>query len=713
MALPGIYFSHFASPCIGRLARQATVRRSAAPRLPTGLEMAPGHAPAASHLGIRPFALFSAPGRRKKDELRSEASCDRPSSRLRRILHSLLVSSRPPPPVTSASGPPSKLYQANIWNQFREDQQEIENLNQVDGPPFRSQPLTQAEIDVVFGPGVPVEAGNRMLRFQQRLRIEGRLADNDVGMENELTKKFAATALAWLRAFYPVDEEACFQDRDARDRRRRQEYIVADAERLGIHKPPADDSGGVQKAPSVFGKSALDRIREDYQRRTKEMDRQMETELKHRRRKRAEEDIARSKSLALQRQAPGGELVTHQEPEWVQYYRKRAMLSQDPTVPYMSRTRRLLPGALLTVTVIGLCALFSHYYTPPARSDRLWPDIPPAAATVLGIILINTAIFICWRVPPLWRTLNTYFITAPGYPYTLSLLGNIFSHQAFAHLMTNMVTLWFVGTLLHDQVGRGDFLAVYLSSGAFGSLVSLFGFVVSRNLISASLGASGAVTGVIAAWCTINSGQLVHFPFIPKEIMPPLSTDMLLLVLVSADVAGLLMGIHGVDHWCHLGGFAMGMVAARWIRWRDRNGIAGDEGGGPDGNWEDEGVEKGGGEAEEEVVEEEGRRGALGVVTKIYHLLPLQILVGDSTVAGSTSDSSLASQTVGGRQHIFADDLTVMRGGLLPGSMHASRQERAIPSQVSLPGARPSLAMRVLQNLLGAEGTCGTAVPRL
>lgn len=58
---------------------------------------------------------------------------------------------------------------------------------------------------------------------------------------------------------------------------------------------------------------------------------------------------------------------------------------------------------------------------------------------------------------------------------------------------------------VHDEIGRGNFLALYLASGAFGSLVSLMGHtLILRNLTATSLGASGAMCSLIAAWCILH-----------------------------------------------------------------------------------------------------------------------------------------------------------------------------------------------------------------
>lgn len=63
---------------------------------------------------------------------------------------------------------------------------------------------------------------------------------------------------------------------------------------------------------------------------------------------------------------------------------------------------------------------------------------------------------------------------------------------------------------MHDDIGRGSFLAVYFATGALSSYLSLTVNVLQRFLISSSVGASGAVMGVIAAWLSYHSEYVLH-----------------------------------------------------------------------------------------------------------------------------------------------------------------------------------------------------------
>lgn len=78
--------------------------------------------------------------------------------------------------------------------------------------------------------------------------------------------------------------------------------------------------------------------------------------------------------------------------------------------------------------------------------DRLWPQLSMTTATIGALTGVNVTIWLLWKFPPAWRTLNRYFISVPLYPYAVSAVGSVFSHQALKHLATNMAILWLIGS---------------------------------------------------------------------------------------------------------------------------------------------------------------------------------------------------------------------------------------------------------------------------
>ena len=130
--------------------------------------------------------------------------------------------------------------------------------------------------------------------------------------------------------------------------------------------------------------------------------------------------------------------------EWAQkQYEKTEQMELPPNI---TTVQRLLPSGLLVVIVVTLSLLFAKYYKPPSRNARLFPELPPAAATILTIIAANVLVFFMWRIPPLWPFMYTSFAVAPMYPHAKTMLGASFSHQQSSHLLLNMFILWMIGT---------------------------------------------------------------------------------------------------------------------------------------------------------------------------------------------------------------------------------------------------------------------------
>lgn len=60
-----------------------------------------------------------------------------------------------------------------------------------------------------------------------------------------------------------------------------------------------------------------------------------------------------------------------------------------------------------------------------------------------------------------------------------------------------------------DQIGRGNFLALYFSAGAVASFTSLAYHVLGARFHITSLGASGAISGVLGTYAYFNP-ECVH-----------------------------------------------------------------------------------------------------------------------------------------------------------------------------------------------------------
>ena len=91
--------------------------------------------------------------------------------------------------------------------------------------------------------------------------------------------------------------------------------------------------------------------------------------------------------------------------------------------------------------------------------------------------------------------INAWLAVSPYSPYYApwQLVTAMFAHGSLEHLAMNMVSLWWLGTLLERMQGTVRFAIVYFVSGIFGNLV----FALVGD--SFAVGASGAIFGLLGA----------------------------------------------------------------------------------------------------------------------------------------------------------------------------------------------------------------------
>ncbi len=416
------------------------------------------------------------------------------------------------------------------------------------------KPLSKTEIVEILGKNVSSKEGNSILRQLQHQRVSGTL---DQGLSEH--EPLSDRAMDWLRKNYPVDEDAAI---NARLDREEEENSRIDT----VYKPQQSAKGTDNYSRSVF-----DQIKE------------------RNRLKAAKEKEARAKEEQARENA-GGSTSTKTAPraivarrtesaEWVKKYKEKATSSLKAP-PKMTKFQRLWPSTLVTFAVIGLSALFAQNYSPPSRKARLWPDIPPAAATVLTLISINVAVFLLWRIPPAWRFLNSHFSVIPAFPYSSSIVACSFSHQMFGHLAWNMIVLWLVGTPLHNDIRRGNFLAVFFTCGVVSSCASLSYYVFRNILYTSSLGASGAICGLAATYLSLDFHKPLHILFVPDWFTQGGTRYDLLCFMIALEVYGFIRRLRNpirgtakadIDHVAHLGGYAAGIGCAQALRCQSRH----------------------------------------------------------------------------------------------------------------------------------------------
>ncbi|KAL1956983.1 hypothetical protein VTO42DRAFT_6472 [Malbranchea cinnamomea] len=509
----------------------------------------------------------------------------------RRCLNSMVVdtSSRYAPSPLQVLSTPSRSFvtssprrAGNTTNDTpRQPSEDVPSLDDL-------RTFSAAEIVRIFKTSrVPVSTGNKALRALQSQRIDGTL---DLDLPKDITSSVPQealdNALEWLRANYPMDEDAAILRRIEREEIEEEQRLIRRAEELGLYKPQSGYFGAEKaKDDDVYGHSILQEIRktnEKLNKQKEEEDRQKWLEGEAKERERLMQQMQKSTGLAKYDASSIVQAQPRADPNqrpalaWIQKHHIRATSTDFETAEKLTKSRRILPSLGIALLTAGLCCFYAEMYDPPLREKRMWPDTPPAAATAIGLIGVNAAIWLLWKIPPAWRMLNRYFISVPVYPYALSMVGSVFSHQQLRHLGVNMAILWFIGTNLHEEIGRGNFLALYTGTGVLASLTSLTAHVLTNNLTVTSLGASGAIAGLVAAWCMMHSNDKFTLGFLPDKYKETFSATgrNFLIAIVLVELVSLvtpLRVVAALDHWSHLGGYAAGaVVGSYWKEKRER-----------------------------------------------------------------------------------------------------------------------------------------------
>ncbi len=159
----------------------------------------------------------------------------------------------------------------------------------------------------------------------------------------------------------------------------------------------------------------------------------------------------------------------------------------------------------------------------------------------------------------------------------LTLFTSMFMHGGIAHIAGNMLFLWIFGDNIEDRLGHVRYLIFYLLCGIIASLSHVFATAAFASdpsaLLVPSLGASGAISGVLGGYILLHPSRRV------TVILFRFLTDVPAWVAIGIWFAfqlvsglGMLGGGSqqgGVAYAPHVGGFIAGLVL---IKLFDRGG---------------------------------------------------------------------------------------------------------------------------------------------
>lgn len=146
------------------------------------------------------------------------------------------------------------------------------------------------------------------------------------------------------------------------------------------------------------------------------------------------------------------------------------------------------------------------------------------------------------------------------------IVWSMFFHSGIDHLFNNMLILFFLGSMIENEVGHVKYALLYFLSGIGGNLLSLY-FKVVNHEFAASVGASGAIFGL--------DGALLAMVLFSDKRMENVTMPRVMLMIICSLYSGFAGG--NIDNAAHVGGLLTGFVAATVIcvfqRWRHRRNM--------------------------------------------------------------------------------------------------------------------------------------------
>ena len=152
----------------------------------------------------------------------------------------------------------------------------------------------------------------------------------------------------------------------------------------------------------------------------------------------------------------------------------------------------------------------------------------------------------------------------PGSVY-LTLLTSMFMHGGFLHLFGNMLYLWIFGDNVEDDLGHARYAVFYLLCGVLASLAHV---VTNTDSVIPSLGASGAISGVLGGYILLHPHRRVHALVLRGFVTQVPGWVAVGLWFVLQLISGLgMLGrgaqAGGVAYAAHIGGFIAGLALVK------------------------------------------------------------------------------------------------------------------------------------------------------
>ncbi len=200
----------------------------------------------------------------------------------------------------------------------------------------------------------------------------------------------------------------------------------------------------------------------------------------------------------------------------------------------------------------------ARYTRYPSGRSFVHDYFPPG---VKWLLIVNTVIFVLIYLCPFPLQRQIMLVMALSAEaavrdlFVWQLVTYMFLHAGITHVLFNMLTLWMFGLQLERDWGTRRFLKYYFYCGIAAGICVLVINILLGYWGTITLGASGAIFGVLVAFGVMYPNQtvLMYFLF-------PIKAKYLVMIFVGIELLLTFGPNTGVSTIAHLGGAAFGFV---------------------------------------------------------------------------------------------------------------------------------------------------------
>lgn len=217
-----------------------------------------------------------------------------------------------------------------------------------------------------------------------------------------------------------------------------------------------------------------------------------------------------------------------------------------------------------------------------ALFNSIWDDLKYSLRTgnmITKLVVINFAVFVLAKLvylvlggftmgnPDLLYFDILNYLCIPANLSTLlwqpwSLFTHMFLHDAFWHLVNNMIGLYIFGSIVADLIGERRILPLYLLGGLAGGVF----YIISAQL--GMLGLGGFALGASAAVMALGGATLILAPDYRVQLLlfGSVKVKYIVLVLVLLDLTAIAGRYDSGGPIAHIAGFILGCLFVYQLR---------------------------------------------------------------------------------------------------------------------------------------------------